>query len=44
MAAGDAVMTRLWKYIQNDGGRVDEQVLAILNQIVAFLHGGGLLS
>ncbi len=25
-AAGDAVMTRLWNYVNGDGGRVDEQI------------------
>ena len=24
--AGDAVMTRLWKYVKDDGGRIDEQI------------------
>jgi len=23
-SAGDAVMTRLWTHVQNDGGRIDE--------------------
>lgn len=26
LKAGDAVMTRLWKYVKNDDGRVDEQI------------------
>jgi len=26
MNAGDAVMSRLWKYVKNDNGRVDEQI------------------
>ena len=25
-SAGDAVMTRLWEYVKNDGGRIDEQI------------------
>ena len=25
-AAGDAVMTRLWNYVKDDGGRIDEQI------------------
>ena len=25
-AAGDAVMTRLWSYVKDDGGRIDEQI------------------
>ena len=26
LAAGDAVMSRLWDYVKDDGGRIDEQV------------------
>ena len=26
LAAGDAVMTRLWSYVKDDGGRIDEQI------------------
>merc|ERR1719378_1938013 len=26
LGAGDAVMTRLWEYVKNDGGRIDEQI------------------
>ena len=26
LGAGDSVMSRLWKYVKNDGGRVDEQI------------------
>jgi len=25
-SAGDAVMTRLWEYVKDDGGRIDEQI------------------
>ena len=25
-SAGDAVMTRLWSYVKDDGGRIDEQI------------------
>ena len=25
-SAGDAVMTRLWGYVKEDGGRIDEQI------------------
>ncbi len=26
MSAGDAVMSRLWEFVQYDDGRVDEQI------------------
>ena len=26
LAAGDAVMSRLWSYVKEDGGRIDEQI------------------
>jgi len=26
LGAGDAVMTRLWSYVKDDGGRIDEQI------------------
>ena len=26
LAAGDAVMSRLWSYVKDDGGRIDEQI------------------
>ena len=26
LGAGDAVMSRLWSYVKDDGGRIDEQI------------------
>ena len=26
LGAGDSVMTRLWKHVKDDGGRIDEQI------------------